>query len=40
VHGYELPVGLVRLVDVERLVRNQVGEGVADVIEQRLERLL
>ena len=37
---YELPLGLVRLVDVHVLVRDQLGERVGDALEQRVEALL
>jgi hypothetical protein len=40
VHGYESPVCLVRLVDMQRLVRDQVCERIPDVVQERLERLL
>ena len=39
-HGAELALGLVRLVDVDVLVGDQLGEGVRDALEQGVEALL
>ena len=38
--GDELALGLVRLVDVDVLVRDELGERVGDPLEQRVEALL
>jgi GGDEF domain-containing protein len=37
---HELALRLVRLVDVQRLVGDQLGERVRDPVEQRVEALL
>ena len=39
-HGHEHGLRLVRLVDRQRVVRDEVGERVGDAHEQRVERLL
>jgi hypothetical protein len=39
-HRDEQATRLVRLVDRQRVVRNQVGERVGDAVEQRVEALL
>jgi hypothetical protein len=39
-YGYELAFRLVRLVDVDVLVRDQLGERVRDALEERVEALL
>ena len=38
--GYELALGLVGLVDVQSVVRDELGQRVRDPIEQRVQAVL